>query len=49
MTSAYPTPVDNLTEQVRALARTHRPKAIVCGSIAYPRHIDYAFFREVRR
>ncbi|MEV6735455.1 serine hydroxymethyltransferase [Streptomyces sp. NPDC051104] len=33
--------------QVRALARTHRPKAIVCGSIAYPRHIDYAFFREV--
>ncbi|WP_053850761.1 serine hydroxymethyltransferase [Streptomyces sp. NRRL B-24085] len=34
-------------DQVRALARTHRPKAIVCGSIAYPRHIDYAFFREV--
>lgn len=34
-------------EQVRALARGHRPKAIVCGSIAYPRHIDYAFFREV--
>ncbi|MEU0056453.1 serine hydroxymethyltransferase [Streptomyces sp. NPDC006334] len=34
-------------EQVRTLARVHRPKAIVCGSIAYPRHIDYAFFREV--
>ncbi|MEV5353824.1 serine hydroxymethyltransferase [Streptomyces sp. NPDC052693] len=34
-------------EQVRALARTRRPKAIVCGSIAYPRHFDYAFFREV--
>ncbi|MEU6554650.1 serine hydroxymethyltransferase [Streptomyces sp. NPDC046915] len=34
-------------DQVRALARAHRPKAIVCGSIAYPRHIDYAFFREV--
>ncbi|GGY88247.1 serine hydroxymethyltransferase [Streptomyces poonensis] len=34
-------------EQVRTLARTHRPKAIVCGSIAYPRHIDYAFFRSV--
>ncbi|MFF1546230.1 serine hydroxymethyltransferase [Streptomyces sp. NPDC058291] len=34
-------------EQVRALARSHRPKAIVCGSIAYPRHIDYALFREV--
>jgi glycine hydroxymethyltransferase len=34
-------------EQVSALARTHRPKAIVCGSIAYPRHIDYAAFREI--
>ncbi|MFJ3232666.1 serine hydroxymethyltransferase [Streptomyces sp. NPDC086787] len=34
-------------DQVRTLARAHRPKAIVCGSIAYPRHIDYAFFREV--
>ncbi|WP_030672364.1 serine hydroxymethyltransferase [Streptomyces cellulosae] len=34
-------------DQVRTLARTHRPKAIVCGSIAYPRHIEYAFFREV--
>jgi len=34
-------------DQVRTLARTHRPKAIVCGSIAYPRHLDYAFFREV--
>jgi glycine hydroxymethyltransferase len=34
-------------DQVRTLARNHRPKAIVCGSIAYPRHIDHAFFREV--
>ncbi|MER6344011.1 serine hydroxymethyltransferase [Streptomyces sp. NPDC001595] len=34
-------------EQVRALARAHRPKAIVCGSIAYPRHHDYALFREI--
>ncbi|MDT0434704.1 MULTISPECIES: serine hydroxymethyltransferase [Streptomyces] len=34
-------------EQLRALARAHRPKAIVCGSIAYPRHIDYALFRDV--
>ncbi|MEU5507954.1 serine hydroxymethyltransferase [Streptomyces fungicidicus] len=34
-------------DQVRTLARAHRPKAIVCGSIAYPRHIDHAFFREV--
>jgi glycine hydroxymethyltransferase len=34
-------------EQVRALARATRPKAVVCGSIAYPRHIDYAAFREI--
>ncbi|MFE6824221.1 serine hydroxymethyltransferase [Streptomyces sp. NPDC057690] len=34
-------------EQVRTLARGHRPKAIVCGSTSYPRHIDYPFFREV--
>ncbi|MGW5780600.1 serine hydroxymethyltransferase [Streptomyces sp. NPDC003863] len=34
-------------EQVAALARHHRPKAIVCGSISYPRHLDYAVFREV--
>lgn len=33
--------------QVRALARAHQPKAIVCGSIAYPRHIDYAAFRDI--
>ncbi|MFF8608394.1 serine hydroxymethyltransferase [Streptomyces sp. NPDC015346] len=34
-------------EQVAALARHHRPKAIVCGSICYPRHLDYAIFREI--
>jgi glycine hydroxymethyltransferase len=34
-------------EQVRALAHAHRPKAVVCGSISYPRHIDYAAFREI--
>ncbi|MFC4471615.1 serine hydroxymethyltransferase [Streptomyces xiangluensis] len=34
-------------EQVHALARSHRPKAIVCGSISYPRHIDYEAFRAV--
>ncbi|MFH8980542.1 serine hydroxymethyltransferase [Streptomyces varsoviensis] len=33
--------------QVRELARTHRPKAIVCGSISYSRHVDYAAFREI--
>ncbi|MFF6776065.1 serine hydroxymethyltransferase [Streptomyces sp. NPDC012637] len=34
-------------EQVAALARHHRPKAIVCGSISYPRHLDYAIFRDI--
>ncbi|MFC8998964.1 serine hydroxymethyltransferase [Streptomyces rochei] len=34
-------------DQVRALARGHRPKAIVCGSIAYPRNPDYAAFRDI--
>ncbi|MEU8524578.1 MULTISPECIES: serine hydroxymethyltransferase [Streptomyces] len=34
-------------EQVRELARGRRPKAIVCGSISYPRHVDYALFREI--
>ncbi|KQX13986.1 serine hydroxymethyltransferase [Streptomyces sp. Root431] len=34
-------------EQVAALARHHRPKAIVCGSISYPRHLDYRIFREI--
>jgi glycine hydroxymethyltransferase len=33
--------------QVRALARQHRPRAIVCGSISYPRHLDYAEFRDI--
>ncbi|MFE7774521.1 serine hydroxymethyltransferase [Streptomyces sp. NPDC057445] len=34
-------------DQVRRLAREDRPKAIVCGSISYPRHPDYAAFREI--
>ncbi|MFD9814403.1 serine hydroxymethyltransferase [Streptomyces sp. NPDC059080] len=34
-------------DEVRALARERRPKALVCGSIAYPRHIDYAAFRDI--
>ncbi|MFD3654055.1 serine hydroxymethyltransferase [Streptomyces sp. 24-1644] len=33
--------------QVRALARARRPKAIVCGSISYPRHPDYELFRDI--
>ncbi len=34
-------------DQVRELARLHRPKAIVAGSISYPRHLDWAAFREI--
>lgn len=34
-------------EHILRLAREHRPKAIVCGSISYPRHPDYAVFREI--
>ncbi|MCX5204187.1 serine hydroxymethyltransferase [Streptomyces sp. NBC_00237] len=34
-------------EQVWALARKHRPRAIVVGSISYPRHPDYAAFRGI--
>ncbi|MFJ3724944.1 serine hydroxymethyltransferase [Streptomyces sp. NPDC090045] len=34
-------------EQVQDLARAHRPKAIVCGSISYPRHPEYSAFREI--
>ncbi|MFK0010480.1 serine hydroxymethyltransferase [Streptomyces sp. NPDC091027] len=33
--------------QVQELARAHRPKAIVCGSISYPRHPEYSAFREI--
>ncbi|GAA0485657.1 serine hydroxymethyltransferase [Streptomyces olivaceiscleroticus] len=32
---------------IRELAVRRRPKAVVCGSISYPRHIDYAAFREI--
>ncbi|WNM47702.1 serine hydroxymethyltransferase [Kitasatospora sp. CM 4170] len=34
-------------DEVRALARRHRPKAIVAGSISHPRHPDWAAFREI--
>ncbi|GFH35691.1 serine hydroxymethyltransferase [Streptomyces pacificus] len=34
-------------EHILRLAREHRPKAVVCGSISYPRHPDYAVFREI--
>jgi glycine hydroxymethyltransferase len=34
-------------DQVRDLARQHRPKVIVAGATAYPRTIDFAGFREI--
>ncbi|MCV2488760.1 serine hydroxymethyltransferase [Geodermatophilus sp. YIM 151500] len=34
-------------DQVRDLAREHRPKVIVCGGSAIPRLIDFAAFREI--
>ncbi|MCC7478131.1 serine hydroxymethyltransferase [bacterium] len=33
-------------EQVRQVAREHKPKLIVVGASAYPRLLDFAFFRE---
>ncbi len=34
-------------DEVRDLARTHRPKMIICGATAYPRLIDFAAFRQI--
>ncbi len=34
-------------DQVAAVAREHRPKMIVAGWSAYPRHLDFAAFREI--
>jgi glycine hydroxymethyltransferase len=34
-------------DQMRDLAREHRPKMIICGGSAIPRVIDFAAFREV--
>ena len=33
--------------EVEALAREHRPKLIIAGGSAYPRHIDFARFRKI--
>jgi len=33
--------------EVRELARTHKPKLIICGGSAYPRAIDFKAFRDV--
>ncbi len=34
-------------DQVRALAREHKPKIIWCGTTAYPRTLAFAEFREI--
>jgi glycine hydroxymethyltransferase len=34
-------------DQVRDLAKTHRPKLIWCGTTAYPRTLDFAAFRAI--
>jgi glycine hydroxymethyltransferase len=34
-------------DQVRDLAREHRPKLLWCGATAYPRTIDFAAFRSI--
>ncbi|HST64351.1 MAG TPA: serine hydroxymethyltransferase [Mycobacteriales bacterium] len=34
-------------DQVRDLAREHRPKMIIAGATAYPRLIDFAVFRQI--
>jgi glycine hydroxymethyltransferase len=36
-------------DQVTALAREHKPKLIMAGHSAYPRHIDFARFAEIAR
>ncbi len=34
-------------DQVAALAREHKPRVIITGGSAYPRHIDFAKFRAI--
>lgn len=34
-------------DQIRDLAKKNKPKMIVCGASAYPRHIDFKTFREI--
>ena len=36
-------------DQVRDLAKEHRPKLIFCGTTAYPRQIDFAAFGAIAR
>jgi glycine hydroxymethyltransferase len=34
-------------DQIRDLAKQHRPKLLICGYSAYPRIVDFAKFREI--
>ncbi len=34
-------------DEVLALAKEHKPKLIICGGSAYPRHLDFKRFREI--
>jgi glycine hydroxymethyltransferase len=34
-------------DMVRDLAKSHRPKLIVCGASAYPRQVDFKRFKEI--
>jgi glycine hydroxymethyltransferase len=36
-------------DQVRSLAREHRPKLIWCGTTAYPRELDFKSFGEIAK
>jgi len=36
-------------DEVRSLAREHRPKLLFCGGTAYPRIIDFAAFAQIAR
>jgi glycine hydroxymethyltransferase len=33
--------------EVRKLAKEHKPKLVICGGSAYPRHIEFEQFREI--
>jgi glycine hydroxymethyltransferase len=34
-------------DKVRALAKEHRPKMVICGFSSYPRELDYAGFKKI--
>src|SRR6202012_1412098 len=34
-------------DKVRALAKQHKPKMVICGFSSYPRELDYAGFKKI--